>query len=503
MVQNTITPEVLQNSLFLSSLSAEQLDWLVKNGEWISLESGDVLITQNVPQDAFYIVMEGEFEIIRGSGQEQVVLAVQGKGQILGEMSAIAEVPPTATVRATCTSCVLKIMRDTFNQLILGNPAIAIGLVRTAMIRLRNTEAMLNQSAKLASLGTLAAGLAHELNNPAAAAHRSAGQLRQTINSWLNSRVGLESLNLDPHLNETVVNKLREHTASHDHNGLNIDPLERGDREAEIEAWLKEHGMQDAWESAPSLVEFDWRPASLAAWCVEFEPAQVPTILRWLSTGYTIHMLLDEILQSSERVSEIVSAVKSYAYLDEAPRKEIDIHEGLESTLVILKHKIKQGVTVERKYDRSLPRVETYPSELNQVWTNLMDNAIDAMHGEGILRLATYGKDDHLVVEIGDNGPGIPEDVLPRLFEPFYTTKEPGKGTGLGLHVSYLIIQKHRGKIDLKARDEGGTLLEILLPIHQSLDRTDPCAPAADVVLLSEEQEAARRLMMKLRKRAA
>jgi signal transduction histidine kinase len=173
--------------------------------------------------------------------------------------------------------------------------------------------------------------------------------------------------------------------------------------------------------------------------------------------------LLDEILQSSERVSEIVAAVKSYAYLDEAPRKEIDIHEGLENTLVILRHKIKQGITIEREYDRSLSHIETYPSELNQVWTNLMDNAIDAMNGEGILRLKTYGNDDHLVVEIGDNGPGIPAEVLPRLFEPFYTTKEPGKGTGLGLHVSYVIVQKHRGKIEVQSQP-GDTRFIVSLP---------------------------------------
>jgi signal transduction histidine kinase len=192
----------------------------------------------------------------------------------------------------------------------------------------------------------------------------------------------------------------------------------------------------------------------------------VPVILRWLATGYIIHILLDEILHSSERVSEIVAAVKSYAYLDEAPKKEIDIHEGLESTLVILKHKIKQGITVERNYDRSLPRLEAYASELNQVWTNLMDNAIDAMNGEGVLRLRTYAQDEALVVEIGDEGPGIPAGVLPHIFEPFYTTKEPGKGTGLGLHVSNLIVQKHRGKIEVHSRP-GDTRFIVSLPYQR------------------------------------
>ena len=465
-LQHTLKPEILQRSLFLSSLPAEQLDWLVQNSEWVTVEEGQALIIQNILQDAFYIILEGEFEIARGSGQEKVVLAVQGSGQILGEMSAIAEVPPTATVHALCSSRVLKIRRQAFNQLILGNPVIALGLVRTAMERLRNTEAMLNQREKLASLGTLAAGITHELNNPAAAAHRSAGQLRQTFNAWLNSRNSIDALNLEPRLNEIVVNQLRSSIAEHDHTGLSIDPLERSDRESEVEAWLQEHGMEDAWEYASSFVAFDWRPADLADWCAKFNPVQIPIILRWLATGYIIHILLDEILNSSERVSEIVSAVKSYTYLDEAPKKEIDIHEGLESTLVILKHKIKQGITVERSYDRSLPRIEAYPSELNQVWTNLMDNAIEAMDGEGVLRLCTSLQDDHLVVEIGDEGAGIPATVLPHIFEPFYTTKEPGKGTGIGLHVCYVILQKHRGKIEVQSQP-GDTRFIVSLPLKR------------------------------------
>jgi signal transduction histidine kinase len=469
MDKNDLKPEVLQQSMFLASLPAEQLAWLVQNGELVTIEDGQELINSNVLQDAFYVVIDGEFEVSRGSDQEKVVLAVQGCGQILGEMSAIAGVLPTATVRALVTSQVLKIKSKTFNQLILNNPATAMDLLRTAMVRLRNTEAMLNQREKLASLGTLAAGLAHELNNPAAAARRSAGQLRQTINAWFNTRIGLDSLNLDPRLNEIVINQLRASVAGHDHTGMNIDPLERSDRESEIEDWLVTRGMDDAWEYAPSFVTFDWRPSSLEAWCAEFDPAQVPVILRWLATGYVIHILLDEILHSSERVSEIVAAVKSYAYLDEAPKKEIDIHEGLENTLVILKHKIKQGITVERSYDRSLPRIEAYGSELNQVWTNLMDNAIDAMNGEGVLRVRTYERDDCLVVEIGDNGPGIPSTVLPHIFEPFYTTKEPGKGTGLGLHVTNLIVQKHRGKIEVKSQP-GDTRFIVSLPYKKSPD---------------------------------
>ena len=464
MDQNIINPEILKTSPFLSSLPDPQLEWLVKNGNSVSLESGDILIEENVPQDAFYVVAEGDFEVIRQAEGKEVVLAVQGCGQILGEMSAIAEVPPTATVRAMGPCRVLKINRNVFNQLISNNPSTAMNLVRTAMLRLRNTEVMLNQREKLASLGTLAAGLAHELNNPAAAARRSSDQLRQTINDWLNSRSGMDALNLDPRLNDITMNRLRSDISQHDHHGVSIDPLARSDRENEVESWLEAHGMEDAWEYAPVLVTFDWSTASLNEWCADFEMDQIPVILRWLATGYIVHSLLDEILHSTERISEIVTAVKSYAYLDEAPKKEIDIHEGLESTLVILKHKLKQGITLQREYDQTLPHIEAYGSELNQVWTNLIDNAIDATEGSGLLCLRTYRQGDQVVVEIGDNGPGISPAVQQHIFEPFYTPKDPGKGNGLGLHVSYNIIQKHRGKIEVKSQP-GDTRFIVSLPI--------------------------------------
>ena len=464
MDQNFFKPEMLKNSAFLSGLPAPQLDWLIKNGKSISLEAGQILIEENVPQEAFYIITDGEFEIIRKAEEKEVVLAVQGSGQILGEMSAIVDVPPTATVRAFRPSKVLKINREIFNQLLLNNPSAGMSLLRTAMLRLRNTEVMLNQREKLASLGTLAAGLAHELNNPAAAARRSSGQLRHTINDWLNSRLGMDALNLDPRLNDITMTRLRSDIVRHDHHGLGIDPMTRSDRESEVENWLEEHGMDDAWEYAPILVTFDWTPALLEDWCSEFEAAQIPVILRWLATGYIVHSLVDEILHSTERISEIVTAVKSYAYLDEAPKKEIDIHDGLESTLVILKHKLKQGITLQRDYDLNLPRIEAYGSELNQVWTNLIDNAIDATDGAGLLCLRTYQQDDQVVVDIGDNGPGIPPSVEQHIFEPFFTTKGPSKGNGLGLHVSYNIIQKHRGKIVVKSQP-GDTHFIVSLPI--------------------------------------
>ena len=245
--------------------------------------------------------------------------------------------------------------------------------------------------------------------------------MRQTINEWLNSRSGLDALNLEPRLNEAVLTRLREDIVRHDHLEPVRDPLLRSDRESEVESWLSGHGMQEAWEYAPTFVSFGWHPAALDTWCAEFSAQDIPTILHWLATGYIVHSLLDEINQSTERVSEIVAAVKSYTYLDQAPRKVVDIHDGLENTLAILQHKLKPSITLLRDYDRSIPRMEVYASELNQAWTNIIDNALDAIANGGVLRLITRRQEGNAIVEIDDNGPGFgcdwktPEELWARL----------------------------------------------------------------------------------------
>ena len=465
--------EFLRRLPIFEQLTDEHLGKLCEIAEPLTIKKGQLLMKEGTPGDAFYAIVEGEFEVIKRAGKEEVVIATRGSGDMVGEMSLLEDALRMASLRALRDSHVLMISREAFYDLLTDSPTVMLGILRTFIGRLRSTEQLLVQHDKLASLGTLAAGLAHELNNPAAAAHRSADQLREVLGRWQEASIALSTLRLSGDQESTLA-RLRYEMEQRATRATMLDPLVRSDMEAELQEWLEERSVDEAWDVAPVLVSLGWGVGELDNALSIFAEEQLRVVVPWLSSGFAAYELLGEVRDSAERISEIVKAVKTYSYLDQAPVQQVDIHGGLESTLTMLRHKLKQGVTVHREYDPDLPLIEAYGSELNQVWTNIIDNAVAAMGmsaaGGGVLTLKTYAQGSNVVVEIADDGPGISPEVQKRMFEPFFTTKEPGVGTGLGLHIVYnIVVDKHRGQVKVTS-NPGYTCFQVTVPVRLARD---------------------------------
>ncbi len=473
--------EFLRTVPLFQDLPETDLSRLAGMLEVVHLAPGEALFQEGERGDRAYIVESGEVEIVKTAGGRQVLLAVRGSGSLIGEMALLEEIPRNATVRARGEAALLSIQQEDFNRLMSSSPTASRSMLNLVLSRWRATSSALGQSEKMAQLGTLTAGVAHELNNPAAAVQRGAGQLGDAVLVYAAARAEAARRGLNPD-QENLLVRLEQQARQAAVQPPTLSSLERSDRQSELESWLDENGLPDPWELAPALVDLGFDLTSWNNIAAAFSSELLSPAVRWICSAFSVFSLVAEINQGAGRISEIVKALKTYTYLDQAPVQEVNVHEGLDNTLLLLRHKLA-GIQVRREYASDLPRISAYGSELNQVWTNLLDNAADALENvpEPVIVIRTSHQGQCVRVEIEDNGSGIPEEVLPRIFDPFFTTKPPGKGTGLGLEISYkIVLDKHRGDIRAFSRP-GKTIFRVDLPLNFEALVQAPAVPSASL----------------------
>ncbi len=464
----TLSPadrSLLRRVPLFAALDEDDLDWIAGACDTADLAVGEVVAAEGDDGETLFVITAGELEVVKRSRSSDVPIARLGPGEIVGEMAVLEGSPRMATIRAIEASRIITISRDVVLELVRTRPSAALSMIRTVTGRLRSTEALLREREKLAALGTLSAGLAHELNNPAAAVQRSSGLLRDALDRWAVATRDVGRVVADAR-QAAVVGELGTEIARLAASEASVDPLEVGDRADDLERFLEGRGVADATELAATLAAGGWAPGHLGPAAEAFPGSDLGVVAAWVASGSEIHALVDEVGTGARRISEIVKAVKDYSYMDQAPVQQVDVTVGLDNTLVILRPKLKSGIEIERDYEPGLPAIEAFGSELNQVWTNILDNAIDAMGGHGRIRIHAFVRDADLVVEICDDGPGMPPEVRERIFEPFYTTKPPGSGTGLGLHISHNVVGRHGGRIEVRS-GPGGTCFEVILPTQR------------------------------------
>ena len=452
----------MSDSNTFPTLNEEDLEKLEACGTVLKLLPDQVLFNEGDTAYCFFVVLDGQIKITKQLGTEEIVVTIHDRGHFTGDLSMLTGGISQATARSVDVSRVIQF--DDFKELLKNCPRSIDLFVPALAERSKELEIKLRDREKLAALGKLSAGLAHELNNPAAAGRRAAKQLGGAIASLQKNMLSLRGKHFSAH-HRQLLQELQQQAITHQEQECCISPLEQSDREDRLADWLEDRGVEDAWELSPSLVCAGIEASQLETLADDMEQAAFTEALVWLEATLTMNGLVNEVEQSTSRISDLVGAIKSYSYMDRAEVQEVDLHEGLNNTLKILHHKLKYGVEVNKEYSDRLPKISVYGSELNQVWTNLIDNAIDAMDGKGELTIRTTKENNCILVEIIDNGTGIPPEIQSRIFEPFYTSKDVGQGSGLGLDISRrIIVEKHQGSLSFESQP-GKTNFQVRIPI--------------------------------------
>ncbi|MFI6559671.1 ATP-binding protein [Streptomyces sp. NPDC050534] len=477
------SPQEISSLFLFEKLTPEQLGRLCSEGRVERFEPGPVY-TEGDPATCFYVMVEGTVVLSRRVGGDDVeVTRTSQPGVYAGAMQAyigdrVRQVYNNS-MRVTEPTRFFVLPADTFAGIMQEWFPMAVHLLEGLFFGSKNTQRAIGQRERLLALGSLSAGLTHELNNPAAAAVRATATLRERV-AKMRHKLGVISSGAFSREAITKLIEIQERTAELVAKAPTLSPLEASDREDTVTDWLEDHDIPDGWRLAPTFVQagldLDWLDQVAA----DVDPEILPGAIGWLNYTVETELLMDEIDDSTTRISNLVDAAKQYSQLDRAPYQNADVHELLDSTLLMLSGKIGSRIKVVKDYDRTLPKIPGYPAELNQVWTNLIDNAVAAVNsigGEGTLTVRTALERDMLLVEFRDTGPGVPKEIRGRIFDPFFTTKPVGEGTGLGLDISWrIVVNKHHGTLQVES-EPGDTRFQVLLPLTAPADET-PEEPA-------------------------
>jgi signal transduction histidine kinase len=469
--QAPISPDELATLFLFEALDRDKLEWLAEHGGVESRAAGSIVCAQGEPATCFYVLLSGTVALSRRVQQDEVEInRTDQRGVYAGATQAYlgdrtAQIY-SSTMRAVTECRFFVLPAESFATIMRTWFPMAMHLLEGLFFGMRASEASVGQRERLVALGALSAGLTHELNNPASAAVRATALLRERVAGMRHKIAMLARGDIDTR-HMRLLTELQERAVERAATAPELTPVETGDREDELGDWLEGHGVTDGWDLAPVLVaaglDVEWAERVKDTCGGE----HLDGALRWLTYTVETEQLMTEIEDAAKRISTLVSAAKQYSQMDRAPHQWVDVHDGLKSTLVMLGRKIGDGVRVVKDFDLSLPKIPAYPGELNQVWTNLIDNAVSAMQGTGTLTVRTRPDGDSVLVEIGDTGPGVPDDLRRRIFEPFFTTKPVGEGTGLGLDISWrIVVNRHGGDLRVESQP-GDTRFQVRLPLQE------------------------------------